>query len=131
MSNTPHCNVCTRDPKRMNSDIAECSHIQCPHRRTAWSERPTRADVFRGPWTKPEPEGDPKPLDRVESMPRVFMAGRECIDTGRIVIGRAYVPPPAPIFEHAEKLQTALLDPRTAREPHPIKRALGRLWAWC
>ncbi len=37
------CKVCQRDPERMNSDIAECSHVDCPHRRKAWSERPVAA----------------------------------------------------------------------------------------
>ena len=69
--------------------------------------------------------------ERAERLRRVQMAGRECVDTGRVVIGRAYVPPPSPIFDHAEKLQTALLEPRTAHEPHPVKRALGRFWSWC
>lgn len=27
------CAVCQRDPKRMNSAVAECSHVDCPHRR--------------------------------------------------------------------------------------------------
>lgn len=125
------CNVCNRDPSRMNSDIAECSHIQCPHRRTAWSERPTHADLFRGPWPKPERDRDPEAVDRVEKMPRVFMAGRQCIDTGRLVIGSAYVPPPSPVFAHAERLQAALLDPRTQKEPSPLRRFAGRIWAWC
>jgi hypothetical protein len=28
----PKCTTCGRDPKRMNSWIAECSHVECPHR---------------------------------------------------------------------------------------------------
>lgn len=125
------CNVCSRDPSRVNSTFAECSHIQCPHRRTAWSERPTKADLFRGPLPTPERDRDPEAVDRVEKMPRVFMAGRECLDTGRVVIGCAYLPPPSPIFKHAEQLQTALLEPRTATEPPVWRRALGRFWRWC
>lgn len=41
MSRTPppRCGVCARDPNRMNSDIAECSHVECPKRRRAWSDR--------------------------------------------------------------------------------------------
>jgi len=27
------CAVCGRDPKRMNSTVAECSHVDCPNRR--------------------------------------------------------------------------------------------------
>lgn len=59
---TTHCNVCTRDPSRMNSDLAECSHIQCPHRRRAWSERPSPAELFKGPWPKHK-DADPVPAD--------------------------------------------------------------------
>lgn len=35
------CITCNRDPKRMNGDRGECSHVECPHRRNAWSERPS------------------------------------------------------------------------------------------
>lgn len=56
------CATCARDPKRMNSAVAECSHIDCPHRRSAWSERPTREDLFKGPWPK-NTESDPLPID--------------------------------------------------------------------
>lgn len=34
------CAVCARNPKRMNSEVAECSHCECPHRGKAWSDRP-------------------------------------------------------------------------------------------
>ena len=57
------CNVCNRNPERMNSDIAECSHVDCPNRRRAWSERPTPSDLYRGPWKKNNSR-DPLPLDR-------------------------------------------------------------------
>lgn len=39
-SASSRCRVCDRDPGRMNSDRAECSHVECPNRRSAWSERP-------------------------------------------------------------------------------------------
>jgi len=54
------CGTCHRDPWRMNSDSAECSHVDCPHRRHAWSERP--APGFKGPWSK-NVDADPVPLD--------------------------------------------------------------------
>jgi hypothetical protein len=57
------CAVCSRSPRRMNSERAECSHVDCPHRRHCWSERPRPADLFRGPWPK-NVESDPVPLDR-------------------------------------------------------------------
>ena len=58
---TEKCVICKRDPKRMNSEAAECSCWECPHRRKAWSERPTRQELFRGPWPKNE-DTDPVPL---------------------------------------------------------------------
>lgn len=57
------CTVCTRAPQQANSDTSECSHVDCPHRRKAWSERPTLAQLFRGPWPKKPREADPQPLD--------------------------------------------------------------------
>jgi len=57
------CTTCARDPERMNSQIAECSHVECPHRRHAWSERPTPAQLFKGPWPKNDSR-DPLPLDK-------------------------------------------------------------------
>lgn len=36
---TPICKTCLRDPARMNSAVAECSHLGCPYRRRAWSEQ--------------------------------------------------------------------------------------------
>jgi hypothetical protein len=47
----------------MNSAVAECSHVDCPHRRRAWSERPTPAQLFKGPWSKKEIRNEPVPLD--------------------------------------------------------------------
>lgn len=35
----PMCTVCQRNPERCNSDVAECSHIDCPHRGKAWAQR--------------------------------------------------------------------------------------------
>lgn len=57
------CGTCSRDPKKMNSEFAECSHVECPHRRRAWSERPAPADLFRGPYPK-NVDRDPLPLDK-------------------------------------------------------------------
>lgn len=62
----------------------------------------------------------------------VDMAGRQCLDTGKVVIGRAHVPPsPRVISRDAETVQTALLDPRTAEHQTPLRRIVGRVWAWC
>lgn len=58
------CIICSRYPARMNSEVAECSHVDCPHRRKAWSERP--AQTFRGPWPK-NVDADPRPLDAKEA----------------------------------------------------------------
>lgn len=59
---TTPCAVCHRNPKRMNSAVAECSHVDCPHRGRAWSDRPTREGLFRGPWPANE-DRDPLPVD--------------------------------------------------------------------
>ena len=59
---TEKCTVCARGPERMNNEFAECSHCDCPHRRRAWSDRPTSASMFRGPWPK-NTDSDPTPLD--------------------------------------------------------------------
>lgn len=40
---TARCKTCNRDPERMNSDIAECSHVDCPHRGRQWSRDIPRA----------------------------------------------------------------------------------------
>jgi len=58
------CPVCGRDPKRVNNEASECSHVECPSRRSAWSERPTAAELHRGPWPK-NVDADPLPLDQV------------------------------------------------------------------
>lgn len=44
------CAVCARNPDRMNSDFAECSHVDCPCRRKAWSERPQPVPRKRWPF---------------------------------------------------------------------------------
>ena len=56
------CTVCNRDPARMNSAFAECSHVDCPHRRKQWSKR--LEPTMRSPWSK-NTSADPTPLDRV------------------------------------------------------------------
>jgi hypothetical protein len=32
------CATCGRDPAKVNTWFAECSHVDCPHRRKAWSD---------------------------------------------------------------------------------------------
>jgi hypothetical protein len=61
----PPCLVCGKDPKRCNNEFSECSHVECPHRRTAWSERPSPASLFKGPWPK-NTDADPLPLDHTD-----------------------------------------------------------------
>ncbi len=51
------------------------------------------------------------------------------VSTGKVVIGLAYVHPPQPIRSlDAWTLQTALLNPRTARPMHPIRRLIAPIW---
>lgn len=56
------CTVCNRDPERMNGVFAECSHVDCPSRRHAWSERPRPQDFAKGPYRK-NVDRDPTPLE--------------------------------------------------------------------
>ena len=58
---TDRCAVCKRDPARANGELAECSHIDCPHRRKAWSERPTPQPRRRWP-EQPRKERPTPPL---------------------------------------------------------------------
>ena len=44
MTKRADCQTCHRDSKRANSEWAECSHVDCPHRRRAWSEGPRAGD---------------------------------------------------------------------------------------
>lgn len=43
-------------------------------------------------------------------------------------IGVAYVPRPMAVSGDQERIQCALLDPRTARRPSALARVLGWLW---
>ena len=57
----------------------------------------------------------------------VNVAGRDCVDTGRVVIGRAALPRPASTDWDAEAIQAALLEPRTKTRANLLERALGAL----
>lgn len=69
-----------------------------------------------------------------KAYPVVRMHGRDCVRTSAMLIGSAYeAPPPAarPLPTRDERLlQRALLDERTAHQPHPIGRVLGAIWGW-
>ncbi len=39
------CAVCTRDASRMNNDQAECSHVDCPHRRPLTAACPAQENT--------------------------------------------------------------------------------------
>lgn len=45
-------------------------------------------------------------------------------------IGIAHQRPPARIDREAERLQVALLEPRTARPLTLLQRLLGAIWRW-
>lgn len=61
----------------------------------------------------------------------VILARRECIDTGRVVIGSCHIERPPIATRDGETLQAALLEPRTAH-PRPLSlRLLGSFWRWC
>lgn len=38
------CPTCGRDPTGRVNSHHECSHVDCPNRRKAWSERPSPVD---------------------------------------------------------------------------------------
>ena len=59
------------------------------------------------------------------------MNPRHKVSTGKVVIGRLYVHPPMPIRSmDAWKLQSALLDSRTAHPMHPIRRLIAPIVRW-
>lgn len=59
------------------------------------------------------------------------MTHSEKVDTGKVVIGRAYIREQYPAHGlHAMRLQSALLDPRTARPIHPLLRLIGPIVRW-
>lgn len=60
---TIKCHTCNRDPERMNSHRAECSHVDCPNRRKAWSEQPTGREHKQYEQVETTDSADPIPLD--------------------------------------------------------------------
>lgn len=65
----------------------------------------------------------------VRTLRTVPIGSNYAVDTGRVVIGRAYVPPsPRIVSRDAEHLQTALLDERTAQPQSLVQRVAGALW---
>jgi hypothetical protein len=50
--------------------------------------------------------------------------------TGKVAIGIAYVPPAHRMGHHAQQLQAALLDQRTAAPFTATQRLLGAIWRW-
>lgn len=59
------------------------------------------------------------------------MAGRDVVHTGKVAIGAAHIPQPSrELGKEAERLQTALLDPRTAQRPALWRRVLAPFWRW-
>jgi len=57
---------------------------------------------------------------------------RARVNTGRVIIGLAHIPPPRPIRSADElRLQAALLEPRTAH-PAPLWRIVAAwFWRYC
>lgn len=78
--------------------------------------------------------GDPSEghASSVRILKLVPVASTYCVDTGKLVIGSAYIPPsPRVVSKDAEHIQTAFLDPRTQHEPAAWRRALAPLWRLC
>lgn len=62
---------------------------------------------------------NPRPVDR-------------CINTGRVRIGIAHIPTPRPTYEpDAQRLQAALLEPRTQVEPSTWQSIAAAVYRWC
>lgn len=59
----------------------------------------------------------------------VVLARRECIDTGRVVIGSCHIARPPIATRDGETLQAALLEPRTAQPRPLLTRVAGFLWS--
>ena len=59
------------------------------------------------------------------------MNPRHKVNTGRVTIGLAYVDKPQPIRSmDAWRLQSALLEPRTAQPLHPLMRLISPIVRW-
>ncbi len=70
----------------------------------------------------------PRPAQRIVRV--IPVAGRMCVDTGAVVIGRCHVPRQPVATRDGETLQEALLDPRTAAPRPLLQRVAGALWSW-
>jgi len=44
---TEKCQTCQRDPKRMNSELSECSHPDCPSRKPVTAYAPDYTPQWR------------------------------------------------------------------------------------
>lgn len=64
-------------------------------------------------------------------MQRRQLNGRECLDTGRVVIGLLHQPKPQPMGSEAERIQRLLLDP--GPPPLPVVQTYVALnfARWC
>jgi hypothetical protein len=51
-------------------------------------------------------------------------------NTGKVQIGIAHTPKPAPLTADQERMQAALLDQRTARPQPMLQRLFGAIWSW-
>lgn len=51
-------------------------------------------------------------------------------NTGKVQIGLLYTQPMPEIYGDALRLQTALIDGRTAHKPGVFARIVGSIWAW-
>lgn len=53
-----------------------------------------------------------------------------CINTGKVIIGRAYVPPPQRVQGDALKVQAAFLEQRTRHPVSRLRRLVAPVWRW-
>ena len=62
--------------------------------------------------------------------PRIMENARAITCRG-IVIGGAIAPPLPTITQDGERIQAALLEPRTAQPQTMLQRLFGAFWGWC
>lgn len=60
----------------------------------------------------------------------VQINGRQCVHTGAVAIGCLHQPRPPVATKDGERLQEALLEPRTAQPASALARVAGALWSW-
>ena len=64
-------------------------------------------------------------------LPPRLQENARAISCRGIVICGAIAPPVPTMTQDGERIQAALLEPRTAQPQTTLRRALGAFWGWC